>query len=286
MKQLFFFGFLFIISCTQERDFDIPKNLGTEENEMLNDLLEQLHSGELTKVSFAQVRQLYNGRQATQIDGKLAISGVVVSSDESGNFYKEIYIQDHPTNPTEGIKVMIDRRELHNKYNIGREVYLNISGLFVGEANRGDGVIAIGGGEDNDELVAMSEQQSIERVLRTKNSFEIGKKTIALTELTETHIGLFVTLKSVHFLSEEHGQPLVAAKDWYDTQREITQCVESTKTSFLLETSRFADFSEMPIPNGAVRVRGIITKTYNGSDLVLALNAYEDITPDDPSCSE
>ena len=253
---------------------------------MLNDLIEQLDSGELTKVSFAQVRQLYNGRQATQIDGKLTISGTVVSSDESGNFYKEIYIQDHPTNPTEGIKVMIDRRELHNKYNIGREVYLNISGLFVGEVNRGDGVIAIGGGEDNDELVAMSEQQSIERVLRTKITSEIGEKTITLTELTEMHIGLFVTLKSVHFLSEEHGQPLVAAKDWYDTQREITQCVENTKTSFLLETSRFADFSEMPIPNGAARIRGIITKTYNGSELVLALNAYEDIMPDEPSCTE
>lgn len=286
MKQLFFFGLLFMISCTQERDFDIPKNLGNEENELLNDLLEQLDSGELTKVSFAQVRQLYNGRQATQIDGKLAISGIVVSSDESGNFYKEIYVQDHPTNPTEGIKVMIDRRELHNKYNIGREVYLNISGLFVGEANRGDGVIAIGGGEDNDELVAMSEQQSIERVLRTKETSEIGEKTITLTELTETHIGLFVTLKSVHFLPEEHGQPLVAAKDWYDTQREITQCVENTKTSFLLETSRFANFSDMPIPNGAIRIRGIITKTYNGSDLVLALNAYEDIMTDEPSCTE
>lgn len=275
-----------MISCTQERDFDIPKNLGTEENEMLNDLLEQLDSGELTKISFAQLRQLYNGRQATQIDGKLAISGIVVSSDESGNFYKEIYIQDHPTNPTEGIKVMIDRRELHNKYNIGREVYLNISGLFVGEANRGDGVIAIGGGEDNDELVAMSEQQSIERVLRTKNSFEIGEKTIAIAELTEAHIGLFLTLKSIHFLPEERGQPLVAAKDWYDTQREITQCVENTKTSFLLETSRFADFSDMPIPENAVSIRGIISKTYNGSDLVLVLNAYEDIISDNPSCIE
>ena len=132
----------------------------------------------------------------------------------------------------------------------------------------------------------MSEQQSIERVLRSKNTFEIGEKTIVFTELMETHIGLFVTLKSVHFLSEEHGQPLVAAKDWYDTQREIMQCAENTETSFLLETSRFADFSEMPIPSGAVRVRGVISKTYNGSDLVLALNAYEDITPDNPSCSE
>ena len=180
----------------------------------------------------------------------------------------------------------IDRRAIHNKYNIGREVYINISGLFVGEVNRGDGVIAIGGGEDGDELVSMSEQQSIERVLRTKNTSEIGEKTIAIAELTEAHIGLFLTLKSIHFLPEERGQPLLAAKDWFDTQRVMTQCTENTKTSLLLETSRFADISDMPIPEDAVSIRGIISKTYNGSDLVLVLNACEDIISDNPSCFE
>ena len=160
-------------------------------------------------------------RYATQINGGLVISGYVVSSDEGGNFYKEIYLQDDPTNPTEGIKVMIDRRALHNKYNVGREVFIDISGLYVGEANRGDGVIAFGGGEENDELIAMSEQQSIEKVLRTKNTSEIGETKLALDELTSEHIGIFVTLKSIHFLVEEHGKPLVAAKDWYDTQRQM-----------------------------------------------------------------
>lgn len=104
--------------------------------------------------------------------------------------------------------------------------------------------------------------------------------------MTEAHIGLFLTLKSIHFLPEERGRPLVAAKDWVDTQRVMTQCTENTKTSFLLETSRFADFSDMPIPEDAVSIRGIISKTYNGSDLVLALNAYEDIISDNPSCIE
>ena len=98
---------------------------------------------------------------------------------------------------------MIDRRALHNKYNVGREVFIDISGLYVGEANRGDGVIDIGGGEENDELIAMSEQQSIEKVLRTKNTSEIGETKLALDELTSEHIGIFVTLKSIHFLVEE-----------------------------------------------------------------------------------
>lgn len=284
MKPLFFFGVLLFVSCTQDRYFEPPKSLGNEENDKLNSLLNKIDKGETTKISFRQVRQIYNGRQATQIDGDLVIRGVVVSSDESGNFYKEIYLQDHPNNPTEGIKVMIDRKALHNKYNIGRELFIDISGLYVGEANRGDGVIALGGGEDNNELVAMSEQQSIERVLRTKNTTKIGETQYHLDQLTNEHIGMFVTLKSLHFLFEEHGQPLVAAKDWYDTQREMIQCVEHTTTSFLLETSRFADFSDLPIPSEAVTVRGVITKTYSGSDLVLALNSYDDIIPDTPSC--
>ena len=52
----------------------------------------------------------------------------------------------------------------------------------------------------------------------------------------------------------------------------------------LLETSRFADFSDLPIPSESVSVGGIITKTHDGSDLVLALNSYDDITPDSSSC--
>lgn len=284
MKPLFFFGLFLLASCTQERNFEPPTTLGIEENNMLDSLLTKLDDGAITKISFHQVRQLYDGRYATQINGGLVISGYVVSSDESGNFYKEIYLQDDPTNPTEGIKVMIDRRALHNKYNIGREVFIDISGLYVGEANRGDGVIAIGGGEENDELIAMSEQQSIEKVLRSKNTTEIGETKFALDELTSEHIGMYVTLKSIHFLAEEHGQPLVAAKDWYDTQRQMIQCVENSTSSFLLETSRFADFSDLPIPSESVSVGGIITKTYDGSDLVLALNSYDDITPDSSSC--
>ncbi|MEC8238491.1 MAG: hypothetical protein VX027_00100 [Bacteroidota bacterium] len=63
-----------------------------------------------------------------------------------------------------------------------------------------DGVIAIGVREENDELIVMSEQQSIEEVLRTKNTSEIGETTLSLDELTSEHRGMFVTLKSIHYL--------------------------------------------------------------------------------------
>ena len=122
------------------------------------------------------------------------------------------------------------------------------------------------------------------KIFGDKNTTEIGETKFALDELTSEHIAMYVTLKSFHFLAEEHGQPLVAAKDWYDTQRQMIQCVENTTSSFLLETSRFAYFSDLLIPSESVSVGGIITKTYDGSDLVLALNSYDDITPYSPSC--
>ncbi|MBT7458971.1 MAG: hypothetical protein HN795_04770 [Flavobacteriaceae bacterium] len=216
----------------------------------------------------------------------MATKGYVVSSDESGNFYKEIYLQDDASLPSQGIKVVIDRKALHNKFNIGREVYINLSRLYVGEVNTGDGVVGIGGGSDNDELTAISEGQGVNHILRSQTTEDVAETILPLAEITDEKIGMFVTLRSVHFLKEDLGHPLVASKDWYDTKREINQCAADTITTFLLETSRFADFSDMPIPSEGVSIRGIITKTYNGSDLVVALNRYEDIDSDTSSCMD
>jgi hypothetical protein len=38
----------------------------------------------------------------------------VVSSDESGNFYKEIYLQDDASLPSQGIKVVVEQMGVQN----------------------------------------------------------------------------------------------------------------------------------------------------------------------------
>ena len=46
--------------------------------------------------------------------------------------------------------------------------------------------------------------------------------------------------------------------------------------AFLLETSAFAAFKDLPLPSGTGSIKGIVSKTYNGRNLVLALNDGHD----------
>lgn len=57
------------------------------------------------------------------------VKAVVVSSDQGGNCYKYLTIQDE----TGGIEIAIDRSSLYNDYPVGQTVYLNCAGLVVGD---------------------------------------------------------------------------------------------------------------------------------------------------------
>lgn len=59
--------------------------------------------------------------------GDSTIYGVVTADDRSGNFYKNIIIQDS----TGGICVAIAATSLYNDYPIGRKIYVKLKGLTV-----------------------------------------------------------------------------------------------------------------------------------------------------------
>lgn len=284
-KQLLFLLTILIISCVQPREFDVPTSLGDEENQRLELLMQALDQNEKTLVSIDHVKALYVGDEAVEITADLVVKGYVVSSDETGNFFKEFYIQDHPSEPTVGIKVVVDRRELHNKYNLGREVFIDLKGLYVGETRTGDGVIAVGGVKnDDDEVEAIPEKQATEILLRgTQNT--LTPIPVRLSELSDTHIGMLVAIAQANFAAAEQGAPFVDPFDSFDTQRTIESCEGLQKTEFLLETSSFADFAQMPLPATGGTIHGVVTKTFNGSDLVLVLNQYQDLMFDQEPCS-
>ena len=57
------------------------------------------------------------------------------SSDFTGNFYKEFFIQNAPENATDAIKITLNQVDSYNQFNIGREVYISLKGLYLGESN-------------------------------------------------------------------------------------------------------------------------------------------------------
>ncbi|QTD36675.1 choice-of-anchor J domain-containing protein [Polaribacter batillariae] len=271
-------------SCVEDGDFTVPQNLGEEENAKLNLLLSD-NTIEIKTIS--QVKALFSsGDNPVEITDKLVVKGYVTSSDKSGNFFKEIYLQDSPENPTDAIKVVLELNDAYNKYNIGREVYINLEGLYVGETRSRDGVTAIGGKADGDSLENLSLNQVKEKMLRSTITEEIVPLKLTLSQINESHVGMFVQIDNVEFPSNIAGEKnYFDENDRFDTKRTLQSCEGFGYSNFELETSSFANFARRTLPKKGGTLKAVVVKTFDGRDVVLALNDITDVDMNEDRCT-
>jgi hypothetical protein len=274
-----------ITSCVQDDDYTVPNSLGNEENEKLNELLSRVDNGlanEIQLKTISEVRALAVQYEAISIVSEIMVKGYVSSSDETGNFYKEFFIQDDPTNPTATLKVVLNQADTYNQFNQGREVYIYLPGLVVGETNTGDDVITIGGKVDDfdNDVLAMTSNQIPDHLFRSTVTETLTPVELNLSEINESYIGMYVKLINVQFPLSLAGLPYVDPTDDFDSARTIESCEDSS--IFEIESSTFANFKDITLPTDAKgSISGILNKTYDGYDLVLQLNTTDDVVMDD-----
>ena len=274
--------FVAMVSCVQDDDFSIPQSLGNEENEGLAAVMTGLDSGTLSMVTIQELKALFTG-DPVEIESDIVVKGYVSSSDRTGNFYKEFYMQDDPISPTSGIKVVVNQVDSYNLYNVGREVYIVLKGLYIGETNSGDDVIAIGGSSDGQEIDEITANMIPDFIFRSPTTEALQGLDVSLSDIDESHSGIFVTVPNVQFPQSLVGQFYVNPYDDFDTQHALESCEDSG--SFLLETSSFASFSQEILPtDGKGTISALVSKTYNGSDLVLVLNDNADFVVEGARC--
>ena len=85
-------------------------------------------SGTFTTIK--ALKDLYKGG-GIEISGNVWIKGQVISSDLTGNIYRELYIQDE----TGGIDVKIGKSSLYSEYKLGQWIYVYCDGLTLGAYN-------------------------------------------------------------------------------------------------------------------------------------------------------
>ena len=276
---------LFAFSCVQDDDYSVPQSIGQEENQKLVQLLNEIENGSADLMTISEVKNLFVGGEVNEIESNLVVRGYVSSSDFSGNFYKEFYMQDEIENPTAGIKVSINQVDSYNQFNVGREVYIKLQGLSIGETNSGDGVIAIGGGGNaaGDEISEISENRASDCILRSSNSFSLVPLALNLSDINDSHIGLYVSALSAQFSAGLDGLTYVDPDEDYDTQRDLESCVDSG--TLKLETSAFSNFNDSMLPtDGSGTITGIITRDYFGDNRVMMLNTKDDVNFDSSRC--
>ena len=277
-----------IISCVQDDDFNVPEDLGIEENKGLDALL----SSSATEISIADLKAKFagNDHKALEIDTDIYIKVYVSSSDENGNFFKEIFLQNSPHNPSAGIKIIIDQIESYNQYNRGREVYIKLKGLFIGEERVDNGIATLGGATVTNQfgtaVKRLTESQRTQHLFRSTTSSDLVPLELTLSQVSVNHIGLYVQFNDVEFLDKLSGKHYFDPTQDFDTLRLLQSCSGTIGYSnFTLETSRFATFKDNLLPMGNGTILGVITKTFDGSNLVLGLNDVKDVMMTANRCS-
>ena len=137
MKKIFILFSLALVafsSCKTVKEewdpvFTFGKNLPSEEkfyNE--SDLREFGFSGTWTTIS--ELKAMYKGG-GVELKSNIWIKGQVISSDVTGNVYREIYIQDE----TGGIDLKLGKSSLYSEYRLGQWIYVCCDGLTLGAYN-------------------------------------------------------------------------------------------------------------------------------------------------------
>ena len=256
-----------ITSCVKDDDYDIPDPNGKKP---LPD-----YSGQV--VSFANVLTKVTASVATYTADE-AIEGYVISSDEGGNFYKKIYIQNADKN--QGLSVAIDKSGLYTEFPVGAKVQLRLKDLTTQLNNS---AIEVGYGTYTAKSGRVSVGTMAEAIYK-KHLFDTGeRKTVAelakvsnsIQEVsTDAHVDQLITLKGVHFPTDAVGKTL------YDKSNALGgatnyKLTDANGKTIIFRTSSYAKFKDEKVPAGEVEVTGVLTK-FN-KDYQFMISNYADL---------
>ncbi|WP_179009280.1 DUF5689 domain-containing protein [Winogradskyella forsetii] len=295
---LLLIGFVVFNGCVQDDDFSTP-NLSFEEPNIPENQIRTIGSlaGDLAQEQSAnddifepQPLDYSNESDAVAYvfsDTDFYVTGYVVSSDEGGNYFEEIILQDKPENPTIGIKLLIDVNPLFTKYEVGRKIYVKISGLAVGISN---GVLTLGSqaGSGVDKIPSQFENEFIERSNEVAN---IVPLPLNISDFTVQKTNLMIALNDVQFnrndvFDEANNFDTYAssAQDQFDGERTLESC--ESGASVIFSTSTFADFKGLALPKGRGTVNAVLSRNFEGNNYIVAINTPEDIVfgPEENRC--
>lgn len=205
--------------------------------------------------TIAEFKSLYND-DIKQIAEDVVLRGVVTSSDQSGNIFKKIYIQDE----TGAIEININAKSLYQTYQPGQEVFVVCKGLYMGKYG---GVHQIGD-IYNGKIGQMTEIASKEHIFTKQGPGPLVTPTVTdIASLTPNMVDKLVTIKNLTFTN--------AGKNPYAGDKPTSEELkDAANNSIIIYTSNYASFKSTILPSGPVTITAIASM-YNGKwQLVLS----------------
>ncbi len=266
-----------LTGCVEDDNFDVPSTIEGISEYPNTDAEFNTLSGVLGAFG-SNGNEAYTYEAASETVSEKYTVGYVVSSDEGGNFYKQLVIQDAPENPTAAIVVQVDKNPLFTQYEFGRKVYVKLNGLTVGESN---GVLQLGrlNGDQIDEIASTLVPNHI---IRTSEVATIVPKEVTISQFSDALESQYIRLNNMQFNSNlVVGNTTTFASetnDSFDGERLLESC--ATGSSVILSTSTFSDFKGLPLPANRGSIDGVLTRDYFDDFYTIYINTPEAINFD------
>lgn len=264
-----------LASCDNEMQLpplDIPQASTITANTTIAELKAQVWSTERNYVTEVPARA----------DGEATvIAGRVVSSDEAGNVYKNLIIQDE----TGAVTIAVNAKKLYLNFPVGQRVVFSMNDVKIGGYNN---LLQIGGeGTYNnapsmtfmEENVFNAHIQSdgiadvsrIDTIVATIAELETAKGSVEGLQKWQSQL---IRLEGVSFV--DAGKPFV--NNGANTDRAVK---DASGKTIKVRNSAYATFKDDLLPAGTGNVTGILS--YYGTDWQIILNGVDGLKDFQPS---
>lgn len=234
-----------VVACDKKWDepvFTAPTYTGPAANKTIQDIIDvYANAGRLDSICHAT--------------DTFVVKAVVVSSDEGGNFYKTMVVQDE----TGALQIQINKSGLYAEYPVGQTVYIKCNGLVVGNYH---GIYQIGWIYEGS--VGRIDGNFLDRYL-FKDEMPKEVTPVDITSpagLNAGNVCRLVRIKSCEFSADAIGKPW--SEDAMTTSRTISKINGSDVSNFVVRTSNYAKFRKQLVPGGKGDLIGVLT-LYNST---------------------
>lgn len=254
LRSLYFMmAALLITGCVHDDIYDDPNLAGYE----CKDLTANMTIAQVKALKQPGVAYVFPDASAPE----MIMEGYVSSTDESGNIYKTIYIQDNPENPTHGFTISVDAVSTYTKFPQGSKIYIKLNGLALGTYG---GLIQLGvknaAATGPDAVSRIPETAVPAHIFRScTERAKIVPKVLTLAQMSATNdnlLGALIQINNAEF--DRTVLCSVFAPDGTSVDRRIND--GTTSSTRVVRNSGFASFANQTLPSGNGTFVGIMSK--------------------------
>lgn len=190
----------------------------------------------------------------TNIGTESFLKAIVVSSDETGNFYKTIVVQDG----TAGIAIIVDKTSTYLDFPIGTEVYVALADLFISDY---EGLPQLGYAPSSENVKRIPESLVNSLIQESGETALVQATPYKISELTDSQLNTWIELDEVQFQDGSLGNVFAQEAGGNLINNVLEDCDQNTID---VRTSSFASFGDDEIPGGNGKLKAVLT-TFRGS---------------------